>query len=219
MEKQPPNTPSGVADLNSQPGLESDGGLHALQEILKTDLPEDVFNRLTQYVPDDKVPAKPTENYRERALDYVVECLSYREALRPDSLREQGEIPDGISRTTAGSWVWYFSGDDDIEHNVAESEADTFEHGKYLFFTPNVARVLEDIVIQEFRERPFRSAKIPTIPAKREDWVLCLYEDDNRYCSLFREEYNHPPTVRFRGFKTDAATRRGEYSDRFEDSS
>lgn len=218
MGIQVPEPPTGVGDLNSQPGLASDEELQRLAEVIEEGLSGDVFDRLTQYVPSEEVPAERSEEYRERALEYVRECISVREELRPQSLRELDELPAGVGRTTAGAWVWYSGSVDGVEHDVVESEADTFEHGKYLFFAPEDPRLLEDIVLEQFQKRPFRSAKIPTIPAKRDDWVLCLYDDDNRYWYDLREAYHDPPQVRFRGFKTDAATRQGEYSERFQKS-
>lgn len=215
MTKQLPRPPSGIGDLNSQPGLESDASLDAMQSTLESRVPDDLFARLTRFV-DEDVPGEATEEFREEAWGYVTECIEYRDEIRPGSLREQSELPEGIGRITVGGWVWYRSGADDVEHDRAESEADTFEHGKYLFFAPDDPRVLEDIMLEQFQMRPFRSAKLPTIPGKREDWVLCLYQDDNRYWYDLREAYHNPPRVRFRGFKTDAATRRGEYSEQFE---
>jgi hypothetical protein len=202
MAIHPPNPPEEVRDLHSQPGLESDGGLLALQETLESDLPRDVLDQLTQFVPDDEIPAEPTAEYRERALEYVNNCIAYREDIRPDSLREWGDLSERIDRVTVGNWVQYFSGYD-VEHDSPESDADTLEHGKYLFFSPDSARELEDIVIEQFQQRPYRAAKIPTKPGKDEDWVLCLYQNDNRYWYDLRGEYHNPPTVRFRGFKTE----------------
>lgn len=219
MVRQPPDPPSGVGDLHAQPGLESDVGLQTLQEVLEREVSSDAFDRLTRFVQEDAVPAEPTEKYRERALEYVTECIQYRDELRPESLREQVDLPDGISRTTVGGWVWYHNGCEGVEHDLPVSDADTEQHGKYLFFSPSEARALEDIVVEQFQERPFDLAKLPTIPAKKEDWVLCLYQHDNRYWYDLRERYNDPPRVRFRGFKTNVDTRQGEYSERFKSSS
>lgn len=218
MAIQPPKPPKGIRDLHSQPGLESDRGLLALRETLESELPRDVFDQLTQFIPGDESPTEPSDEYRKQALEYVNKCIAYREKIRPDSLREWGELPDEIGRITVGHWVQYFSGYD-VDHDTPESEADTYEHGKYLFFSPDAASELEDIVIEQFSQRPYQSAKIPTKPGKDEDWVLCLYQDDNRYWYDLRGEYHNPPQVRFRGFKTDEKTRQNEYSDRYKNSS
>jgi len=217
MTRVPPAPPEGIQNLNSQPSLESDGGLFKLRETLESELPQNIFNHLTDYAIDDETPAQPTDDYRKRALAYVEDSISYREEIQPDSLRDWNNLPQMIDRVTAGSWVYYFN-KYDSEHDSPESDADTHEHGKYLFFSPNETRVLEDIVIEQFKERPYQSAKLPTKPAKDEDWVLCLYQNDNRYWYDLREEYHNPPIVRFRGFKTDAKTRQNEYSDRYKSS-
>ena len=214
----PPEPPTGVDNLQSQPGLVSDRSLFSLRETLESNLPPDVFKQLTQFIPDDETPDELSDEYRERVLEYVNNCTEYREEIRPDSLRELSNLPNKIDRTTAGGWVFYYSGLD-VDHDRPESEADTCEQGKYLFFTPETARELEKIIVEQLQQRPYRAAKIPTKPAKKEDWVLCLYQDDNRYWYDLREKYHNPPVIRFRGFKTDAQTRRNEYSDRFKNSS
>jgi hypothetical protein len=112
-----------------------------------------------------------------------------------------------------------------------KSLAQTIDHGKYLFFTPDETGVLEEIVVEQFQSRPFSSAKVHTVPNRKPDAVLCLYYSDDRYRIDLRETYqNEPeedtcevaspydpdqPTIKPRGFKTDAATRRNEYSDEF----
>lgn len=83
------------------------------------------------------------------------------------------------------------------------------------FFASEDIRALEDIALEQFDERPFIAAKVPTVSAKDDDWVLCLYQEDNRYWYDLRDRYNDPPSVRFRGFKTDEATRNDDYSDKF----
>lgn len=218
MKAQSPEPPVGVHDLHTQPGMVSDRELFALRETLEVDLTTDVFDQLTQFIPDDEVPDEATDEYRERALEYVTNCIEYREEIRPDSLRELGDLPDKIDRTTVGGWVYYSSGYD-VEHDSPESDANTYDHGKYLFFTPETAQELEKIVVEQFQQRPYQAAKIPTKLNKKEDWVLCLYQNDNRYWYDLRGEYHNPPTIRFRGFKTDAETRRNEYSEKFKNSS
>lgn len=209
-----PEPPTGVDNLHANPYVASDRELLALRDTLAESLPAETFDRLTKFVED--APDEPTNEYRETALAYVNDCIEYREAIRPDSLRSLPDLPDTIQRTTAGGWVWYRNGSEDVEHDLPASEANEESHGKYLFFAPGDARELEDIVVEQFQQRPFNAAKLPTKPAKQEDWVLCLYQGDNRYWFKLRDAYNDPPRVRFRGFKTNEATRRGEYSERFE---
>lgn len=216
--EQPPEPPIGVDDLHSQPGVVGDCEMFTLQETLEADPAHKQVSQLTQHIPDDEVPDDLTDEYCDRALEYVKGCREYRDKIRPDSLREIDDLPEKIERITAGSWVYYVSGCD-VEHDIPESEADTFEHGKYLFFTPESAVELEKIVIEQLQQRPYTTAKIPTKPGRKEDWVLCLYQRDNRYWYDLREEYHNPPTVRFRGFKTNDQTRKNEYSERFKNTS
>jgi len=142
MDGQPPSPPSGVGDLHVQPGLENDAGLRTLQDTLESELSDEAFDKVTQFADKDAVPAEPSAEYRERVLEYVTECITYRERIRPESLRELDELPDGISRTTAGGWVWYRNGSEGVEHDQPASEANTEQSGKYLFFAPGEARAL-----------------------------------------------------------------------------
>lgn len=215
MGIQPPSPPEGMDDLHSQPGIMNDSRLVDTRKRLETGFTTGLFERLTKFVPAETTPSEPTEEFRKAVISYIDECISYRDEIRPNSLRERTELPEDINRTTVGGWVWYRNGNENVEHDLPESNAKTKEGGKYLFFSPNEARILEDIILDEFQRRPFNIAKVPTITGKQEDWVLCLYQNDNRYWYDLREEYHNPPKVRFRGFKTNAATSRGEYSERF----
>ena len=219
MSRSPPDPPDGVSNINSQPGVLDDTSVHNFKEDLKSSngVGEKIFNKLTRFTSDEEEQDSPSEEWRESALSYLEECINYRDKIRPDSLRSREELPELVRRTTIGGWVWYnFTGS--VEHSRPESDADTHDHGKYLFFTPEEAKELEDIVLEEFETRPYKSAKIPTILGKQEDWVLVLYQEDNRYWYDVRGAHHNPPRVRFRGFKTDSATRRGEYSEQFEQS-
>ena len=180
------------------------------------------------------VPDTPTEEYRQQALDYVKAVLSAREDVRPDTLRSLDQLPTGIVRKTTRTWVWYSATNDrgPVEGDRQVSAAGTTDHGKYLFFTPDEASILEEIVIEQFQKRPFGKAKLPTTPYRESETVLCLYYSDDRYKRDLRETYqNEPedetydlaspydpddPVIMPRGFKTDKATRQGKYSDKFE---
>lgn len=215
MDEKRPSPPSGVRDLNSQPAIVTDRALLTLHDTLKSGLPDDVFDDLSRWQPADKPDPEPDEAYRERALAYVSKSIEYRKAIRPESLRPPADLPEEADRTSVGGWVWYYS-DYEVDHDRTADDANETEDGKFLLFAPDEARALEDVVLDEFRRRPYEMAKLPTIPGKREDWVLCLYQKDDRYWSDVRDAHHEPPRVRFRGYKTNAATRRGEYSDRFE---
>ncbi|QZY01188.1 hypothetical protein [Halobaculum rubrum] len=195
----------------------SDSRLEQLRESLTSDLTDDVFEELTHFAPPDEDTPPRDGTFRETALEYVEACIQYREEIRPDSLRSLAELPDEVDRTTTDGWVYYFS-NHGVEHSRPIDDANETKDGKYLFFTPTEAQNLEDIVLDEFPRRPYSSAKLPTKLGKKEDWVLCLYQEDNRYWYDVREAHHNPPDVRFRGYKTNEETRQGEYSDRFDQS-
>jgi len=243
-----PSTPTGIA-IGRQA---SDLGLRELARMLRekdnsqwfervkpSQKSHDTYSKLPNYdreVELAAVPNEPTENYRQQALEYVDKVIKARHSVRPDSLQSVFELPNGISRSTRRQWVWYYTTDriqertDDRPQNLANIE----EKGKYLFFTPDACGVLERIIIEQFQSRPFESAKIPTIPNRQEDAVLCLYYSDDRYRADLRETYqNEPeddtygvasphnperPIIKPRGFKTDSATRLDEYSDELRES-
>ena len=216
MAPQRLDPPEGVRDLNSQPAIATDRRLLALRDKLKAGLPGDVFDDLSQWTDSMSVGMPPQpEAYRERALSYVSECIDDRKTIRPDSLRTSDELPEEVSRVIAGGWVWYHS-DYDVDHDRPASDVKNDETGKFLLFAPREARDLENIVLNEFPNRPYQMAKLPTKTGKREDWVLCLYQADNRYWYDVRDAHHDPPKVRFRGYKANAATKRGEYSEQFE---
>jgi hypothetical protein len=210
-----PDAPPGVRDLNSLPWLPSDSRLHELRSTLRDELTDAVFDDLSKLLPPDEPAPEPTDDYRARALSYVDTCLDYRDRIRPDSLRELADLPEDVTRTTVGNWVWYESATT-VEHTRPETDATVTDGGKFLLFAPGEARPLETVVLAEFTQRPLTLSKLPTTQGKQDDWVLCLYHPDNRYWYDVRNMHHDPPRVRFRGYKTEDATKRGEYSERFE---
>lgn len=143
MIRVPPDPPEGIQNLQSQPSWVVDGALHKLRKTLKSELPRGLFDQLTKHVPDEETPTEPADDYRKQALAYVDECIAYREKIRPDSLRHSSDLPDKVDRVTIGSWVYYFNGYD-VKHDGPHSDADTYEHGKYLF---SLRRALENLKI------------------------------------------------------------------------
>lgn len=240
-----PAPPTGICSVQAV----DDRSLLSLEEALQEDSEDEWFEQVqppqnpgphTPHIQDydhskelAAVPDSPTEEYRQKAQRYIESELHVRDQVRPDSLRPLSEIDRGITRHTTASWVWYRTTSDMPERSDDRPKVDAGiqARGKYLFFTPNKSRVLEDIVIEQFDKRPFNIGKIPSLPNREGDAVLCLYYSDDRYTSLLRREYqNEPedgtydvassfnsdePVVKPRGFKTNEATRRGEYSDRF----
>lgn len=215
---QPPDPPIGINNLLAPPAYLYDSAMSALQDTLEGDPAPEQLPQLTKHVPDDETPDVLTAEYREKALEYVKTCREYKDTLRPDTLCDPDDLPEKIGRRTSASWVHYRSGYE-VEHDKSEEKASTHEPGKYLFFAPDFALRLERVVAEQLQQRPFQSAKICTKPAQKEDWVLCLYQEDDRYYKPLREEYHDPPTIRLRQFKTNAQTRRNEYSDQFKNTS
>lgn len=176
-----------IADL-----LEADQRPQWFEMVRPPETPNPTVAQLPDYDHEAElaaVPEEPTDAYRKPALDYFKAVIEARANVRPDSLRSMSEVPDGIKRRTTRPWVWYRTGNDVPERgdDRPESEAKTTDHGKYLFFTPGETRVLEDIVIEQFQVRPFNVAKVTSILNRREDAVLCLYYQDDRYRADLRE--------------------------------
>lgn len=87
--------------------------------------------------------------------------------------------------------------------------------GKYLFFSHD-RDLLLGIAIQELQSGMFHLAKIPIDGKNRtEDYVLCLYYKDDSRKSNLATKYGPASGVKYRYWKTDAATAHGEYSREF----
>ena len=87
--------------------------------------------------------------------------------------------------------------------------------GKYLFFCED-REVLKKIAIEEIENNGFHHAKVNVEGQKQgTDYVLCLYyEDDGRKKEL-AEKYKDQLKVKFRYWKSDENTLKGDYSDEF----
>ncbi len=110
-----------------------------------------------------------------------------------------------IKQMSNGHWNWLSS----------EEKADYIITGKYLFFSPDRERLVE-IAKKEINEHGFHKAKVNrNLLEGRSEYVLCLYyKDDSRKHELAqrnRQEYG----VKYRFWKTDEATLRGQYSEEF----
>lgn len=92
--------------------------------------------------------------------------------------------------------------------------------GKYLFFSMD-RRVLIKIAKREISKGPFHRAKTQmsglndAVPGTGKDYVLCLYYKDDSKKYELADKYQEKDGVRYRYWKSDAATRRGEYSEEF----
>jgi hypothetical protein len=109
-----------------------------------------------------------------------------------------------VAITFDGYWVWVRS-----KRKTTRSDS-----GKYLFFSEDPSR-LREIALAEIRGHGFHTAKYNLTPVGAgTERVLCLfYEDDSRKSELAdrAKEYR----VKYRYWKSDFATLRGEYSRQF----
>lgn len=105
----------------------------------------------------------------------------------------------------SGYWIWILS-----------EEKPNYEIiGKYLFFSSDKDKLIE-IATNEIENHGFHRAKVNMNLLKGQtEHVLCLYyKDDSRKHELAernKEEYG----VKYRYWKSDEATLRGEYSEEF----
>jgi len=104
-----------------------------------------------------------------------------------------------------GYWIWLFS-----------EEKPNYEiTGKYLFFWEDKNRLIE-IANNEIGKHGFHEAKLnDTLLKGQTEHVLCLYyKDDSRKYELAernKQEYG----VKYRYWKSDLATLKGQYSKEF----
>ncbi len=87
--------------------------------------------------------------------------------------------------------------------------------GKYLFFSAD-RDLLVKIAVEELERGNFHHAKIP-LEGKNigPEYMLCLYYKDDTRKNQLASKYRNVKGVRYRYWKTDEATRKGEYSKEF----
>lgn len=210
-----PTPPKGFRDFHRHPTVATDTELNELRLTVESSNLNDSIRE--SFLADEGAQGEWEDDseFTRAALDYLTASIEFRVDLRPTSLRNLSDLPEQVSRHTGGGWVWYRKTGGTNEPEVSASEADETAHGKYLFFSPD-ANVLENILLEQFALRPFRSAKIPTLPNQRgDDFVLCLYYRDDRFRHYLADEYGDRDDVKYRHFKADEATRRGDYSEEF----
>jgi len=88
--------------------------------------------------------------------------------------------------------------------------------GKYLFFSPDLPTLIK-IGSQEIIEHNFHEAKIRSrLSGSNTEYVLCLYyKDDSRKHELANRCKTDYPDVRYRYWKSNESTRKGQYSQEF----
>ncbi len=113
-----------------------------------------------------------------------------------------------VQRHCDGYWEWFFT----------TKEPPYKITGKYLFFSTDRG-LLVRIAVDELQSGIFHKAKIPMDGKKpSEEYVLCLYYEDDRRKRELAAKYRSREGLKYRFWKSDAATLRGEYSDAFLDS-
>jgi hypothetical protein len=105
-----------------------------------------------------------------------------------------------------GYWLWIQS----------DNKTDYIVTGKYLFFSENQNRLIE-IAKSEIMNYGFHLAKTNTeLLENFTEYVLCLYyKDDSRKHELAERHTQQYNDVKYRYWKSDLATLRGEYSEEF----
>lgn len=104
-----------------------------------------------------------------------------------------------------GYWIWLFS-EDKPKYEIT---------GKYLFFSSDKDKLIE-IATNEIEKHGFHRAKVNMSLLKGQtEHVLCLYyKDDSRKYEL-AERNKREYGVKYRYWKSDIATLRGQYSKEF----
>ena len=110
-----------------------------------------------------------------------------------------------IRRVNDGYWEWFIS-------SVPPGGRIT---GKYLFFSAD-RELLVQIVIDELRSGAFHLAKTQEEgKSLTREYVLCLYDIDDSRKHELAAKYRGRARLKYRYWKTDEATRRGQYSKEF----
>jgi len=106
---------------------------------------------------------------------------------------------------TGGGWIWFFS----------EEKCDYEIIGKYLFFCDDKNKLIK-IAENEITNYHFHEAKVPEyLKEGLKEYVLCLYYKDNSRNNELKKRNEEEYKVKFRNWKTDEATLKGQYSKEF----
>jgi len=104
-----------------------------------------------------------------------------------------------------GYWIWLLS----------EDKPDYEITGKYLFFCENKDRLI-GIAINEIENHGFHRAKVNDRLFKGQtEYVLCLYYKDDSRKNELAERNRQRHGVKYRYWKSDEATLKGQYSKEF----
>ena len=110
-----------------------------------------------------------------------------------------------VKRHFDGYWNWLLS----------PEEPDYQITGKYLFFDPDKEKLIR-IAEKEIAEHGFHEAKVNnSLLEGRTEYVLCLYFENDLRKHELAERNNRDYGVKYRYWKSDEATLKGEYSKEF----
>jgi len=103
------------------------------------------------------------------------------------------------------------------EHYLAAENPPYEIRGKYLFFSEDRERLVR-IAIEELTNGGFHLAKTH-LPGRNlnAEYVLCLYYSDDSRKHELAAKYKTQPGLKYRYWKSDAATHAGSYSEEFLD--
>jgi len=104
-----------------------------------------------------------------------------------------------------GYWIWLMS-DEKPDYEIT---------GKYLFFSPNRDKLIE-VATNEIEKHGFHRAKVNMNLLKGQtEHVLCIYYEDDSRKNELAERNKKEYSVKYRYWKSDEATLRGQYSKEF----
>lgn len=110
-----------------------------------------------------------------------------------------------FARVNDGYWEWFIS-------SVPPGGRIT---GKYLFFSTD-RELLVQIAIDELQSGALHLAKTQEEGRSlTREYVLCLYDIDDSRKHELAAKYRGGPRLKYRYWKSDEATRRGQYSNEF----
>jgi hypothetical protein len=122
------------------------------------------------------------------------------------SRQSQGSRRKKVKRELDGYWIW-------LRSPIRPGYRVT---GKYLFFSKDRERLLQ-IAENEILNHEFHRAKVNmNLIGESIEHVLCLYyKDDSRKHELAQRQEAEYPDIKYRYWKSDEATLKGEYSSEF----
>jgi hypothetical protein len=117
------------------------------------------------------------------------------------------EINQKVRKHFDGYWIWLLS----------EKKPTYAITGKYLFFSEDKDKLIE-IAKNEIEKHGFHEAKVnDKLLGRNTEHVLCLYYSDDSRKHELAERNRMQYHVKYRYWKSDEATLRGEYSPEFLD--